>query len=273
MKFLPTRVQRSDSLPELSPEWCTSVRWNEVPSYTSPEEWLSSWAIPWMMFKWKMNEVPSYTSPEEWLSFYLTLVSNRIVFLLRECSAWPPFRCSYSKFPQLAEVYRVPKSFKFLMFVILLYASVKLLVLDSLDQWAPIQWSVCPWLCPDDVSFAIVEVTEWVPPVQVSNVTICCLSSGESSSKKSVYLYLPHPCLTLSDARDLYFLSYARNFKSMSKCCPISMTRSSESMCQLVPLMLNEFRQSMVAMPVLKFEPPQDLMLLLPFYLQVVPTS
>ena len=62
-------------------------------------------------------------------------------------------------------------------------------------------------------------------------------------------------------------------FKSMSKCCPISMTRLPESKCHLNPLMLNEFRQPMVAMPVLKFQPPQDLMLLLPFSVQVVPTS
>ena len=78
---------------------------------------------------------------------------------------------------------------------------------------------------------------EWVPPVQVSNVTICCLSSGESSSKKSVYLYLPHPCLTLSDAR--INLSSVPMPLTSSLCpsdCPISITRLSESMCQLTQI-------------------------------------
>ena len=69
MRFLPTRVQRSDSLPELSPEWCPSVRWMRFLPTRVQEEWLSSWAIPWMMFKCKMNEVPSYTSPEELILF------------------------------------------------------------------------------------------------------------------------------------------------------------------------------------------------------------
>ena len=107
-------------------------------------------------------------------------------------------------------------------------------------------------------------------PVQVSNVTICCSSSGESCSKSQFTSI--SPIRVLRSVIPLVSPS-SPYFKSMSKCCPISLTRLPESECHLIPLMLNEFRQSMVAMPVLKFQPPQDLMLLLPFSVQVVPAS